>query len=427
MSAAHPDSPSDAVPASPFAYPPFRAFFVAKLGSTLAQMMMVIVVGWQVYDLARATMPVREAAFLLGLVGLAQFAPVFLLSLVVGVVADRVDRRLVARWAIALELGCALALAWLAWSGSVLLWPLFAVAILLGAARAFAAPALSALAPNLVPPTVLPTAIAWNSISWQAGAVLGPVAGGLAYDWAAPLPYALAAGLLVMSLAALLAIGPVPQARGAAASGVAQVREGLCYVRGNPVVFGAISLDLAAVILAGATAMLPIFARDILMVGPGGLGILRAAPAVGAAVVALWLTQRPMRHGVGAKMFAGVAVFSLATVVFGLSTSFWLSVGTLVVLGAADMVSVYVRASLIQLHTPDAMRGRVSSVSMLFISASNELGEFRAGTSAALFGAVEATVIGGLLALGVTALWARWFPALRQADRLDVPEEYRAR
>lgn len=418
-----PDNAPEARPGSPFAYPAYRAFFVAKLGSTLAQMMMVIVIGWQVYDLARATMPIREAAFLLGLVGLAQFLPVFLLSLVVGVVADRVDRRVVARWAIALELGCALALAWLAFAGAGLLWPLFAVAMLLGVARAFAAPSLSALAPNLVPPAVLPTAIAWNSIGWQVGAVLGPVVGGVAYDIAPPLPYAMAAALLALSLAALFAIAAVPRAAASAASGVAQVREGLRYVRGNQVVFGAISLDLAAVILAGATAMLPIFARDILDVGPGGLGWLRAAPAVGAAVVALWLTQRPMGRRVGAKMFVSVGIFSVATVVFGLSTSFWLSVGALAVLGAADMVSVYVRSTLIQLHTPDAMRGRVSSVSMLFISASNELGEFRAGTSAALFGAVEATVIGGVLALGVTALWARWFPALRDADRLDVPDE----
>jgi hypothetical protein len=196
-------------------------------------------------------------------------------------------------------------------------------------------------------------------------------------------------------------------------------------VRGNPVVLGAISLDLFAVILAGATAMLPIFARDILMVGADGLGLLRAAPAVGAAGVALWLTRRPLGDRVGRKMFWNVGLFAVATIVFGLSTSLSISVAALVVLGAADMVSVYVRSSLIQLHTPDAMRGRVSSVSMLFVSASNELGEFRAGTMAAALGAVEATVLGGLLALGVTMLWARLFPELRDADRLDVPEALR--
>jgi MFS family permease len=412
---------------SPFAYPAYRAFFVAKLGSTLAQIMMVVVIGWQVYDLARATMPVREAAFLLGLVGLAQFLPVFLLSLVVGVVADRLDRRVIARAAIALELLCAVALAALAAAGSTLIWPLFAVAVLLGVARAFAAPSLSALAPNLVPPPVLPTAIAWNSIGWQVGAVLGPVVGGLAYDVSPPLPYALAAGLFAVSLAALFLIPRVELPVGSGAKGVAAVKEGLAYVRGNRIVLGAISLDMFAVILAGATAMLPIFARDILMVGPDGLGLLRAAPAVGAGLVALWLTRFPLRSRVGQKMFLNVGLFALATVGFGLSTTLWVSLACLVVLGAADMVSVYVRSSLIQLNTPDDMRGRVSSVSLLFISASNELGEFRAGVMAAAVGAMEATVVGGLLALGVTMLWARLFPELRDADRLDVPEEILAR
>jgi MFS family permease len=411
---------------SPFAFPAFRAFFVAKLASTLAQIMMVVVIGWQVYDLARATMPVREAAFLLGLVGLAQFLPVFALSLVVGVVADRMDRRVIARWAIALELGCAVALAGLAWAGSTLLWPLFATAVLLGCARAFAAPSLSALAPNLVPPAVLPTAIAWNSIGWQTGAVLGPVAGGLAYDVAPFAPYALAALLLVAAIVALFRIPPVALPPSTGVKGVAAVREGLAYVRGNRIVFGAISLDMFAVILAGATAMLPIYARDILMVGPAELGQLRAAPAVGAAVVAFWLTRNPLGSRVGAKMFVNVGLFSLATVAFGLSTILWVSLAALVLMGAADMVSVYVRSSLIQLHTPDAMRGRVSAVSLLFISASNELGEFRAGVMAALVGPVAATVGGGLLALGVTLLWARLFPELRDADRLDVPEHLKA-
>ncbi len=412
---------------SPFAYQPFRAFFVARLGSTLAQIMMVVVIGWQVYDLARQTMSVREAAFLLGLVGLAQFLPVFLLSLLVGVIADRIDRRHIARAAIALELVCALVLTALAAAGSALLWPLFAVALLLGVARAFASPSLQALAPNLVPPTVLPTAIAWNSIGWQAGAVLGPVIGGFAYDAEPPLPHALAAALLIVSLIALFRIPAVQLPAHSVARGLDSVREGLGYVRSNQIVLGAISLDLFAVILAGATAMLPIFARDILMVGPDGLGMLRAAPALGAGIVALALTRNPLGSRVGTKMFAGVGLFALATVIFGLSTSLPISVAALVVMGGADMVSVYVRSSLIQLHTPDAMRGRVSSVSMLFISASNELGEFRAGTMAALMGPVPATVMGGLLACGVTLLWMRLFPALRDVDRLDIPDDLKRR
>lgn len=407
---------------SPFAFPAWRAFFLARLTATLAQMMMVIVIGWQVYDLARRTMPVSEAAFLLGMVGLAQFLPIVGLTLLVGQLADRFDRRLIARAAIAAELACALALLTLARLPQPPLWPLFAVAATLGAARAFAGPAMTALAPNLVPPAVLPTAIAWSSIGFQTGAVLGPLAGGLLYDRAAPLPYLAAALLLVASLSALLAIPPVPRSD----AGRASVGEGLRYVRRNPIVLGAISLDLAAVILAGATAMLPIYARDILHVGAEGLGLMRAAPAIGAALVALALTRFPLRTQVGGKLFASVGIFAVATIGFGLAPNLEVAVAALVILGAADMVSVYVRASLIQLHTPDAMRGRVSAVSLVFISASNELGEFRAGTLAALLGAVQATVLGGVLALLVTLLWARLFPALARADRLDIPDDLKA-
>ncbi|QMW22763.1 MFS transporter [Sandaracinobacteroides saxicola] len=406
-------------PASPFAFPAFRAFFAAKLASTLAQMMMVVVIGWQVYDLARASRSVPEAAFLLGMVGLAQFLPVFGLVLVVGIIADRLDRRHIARAAIALELLCAATLAGLALAGSTALWPLFAVAFVLGVARAFAAPSLSALAPNLVPPAVLPTAIAWNSIGWQVGAIGGPAAGGLLFALAPATPYLVACVLLLVALVALFLIAPVPRPAPSPLTPWQSMKEGLVYVRRNRIVLGAISLDLFAVLLGGATAMLPIYARDILMVGPDGLGLLRAAPAAGAALTALLLTQRPLKQGVGVKMFASVAIFGLATVVFGLSTLFWLSLASLVVLGAADMVSVYIRSSLIQLHTPDAMRGRVSSVSMLFVSASNELGEFESGVTAAAVGAVESVVIGGALAIVVTLLWARWFPELRNADRLD--------
>ena len=409
-------------PASPFEYQPFRAFFVARVGSTLAQVMMVVVIGWQVYDIARQTMPMREAAFLLGLIGLAQFLPVFALSLLVGLVADRVDRRYIARAAVALELACALALAAFSAAGSTQLWPLFAVAVALGVARAFASPTLSALAPNLVPPTVLPTAIAWNSMGWQAGAVIGPVMGGIAYDFGHALPYLIAAALLLLSLVSLFRIPPVQLPRSTGATGLAAVREGLDYVRSNRVVLGAISLDLFAVILAGANAMLPIYARDVLHVGPAELGWMRAAPAVGASLVAFWLTRNPLGSAVGRKMFVNVGIFAIATMSFGWSTSLPISLISLFVLGGADMVSVYVRSSLIQLHTPDSMRGRVSAVSQLFISASNELGEFRAGVVAAAIGPVAATVGGGFLALLVTILWARLFPELRDADRLDLPD-----
>jgi MFS family permease len=322
---------TEAVEGSLFAYPAWRAFFLARLCATLAQMMMVIVIGWQVYDIARQTLAVGEAAFLLGMVGLAQFLPIVGLTLLVGQLADRFDRRWIARAAIAAELGCAVALLLLARLEAPPLWPLFAVAATLGAARAFAGPSLTALAPNLVPPQVLPTAIAWSSIGFQAGAVLGPLAGGLFYDAAPPLPYLAAALLLLVSLAALFRIPAVPSM----AAGRASIGEGLRYVRSNPIVLGAISLDLAAVLLAGATAMLPIYARDILEVGANGLGLMRAAPAIGAGLVALALTRFPLRSGVGWKMFVAVGIFAVATIAFGLAPNLEVAVVSLAVLGAA--------------------------------------------------------------------------------------------
>jgi MFS family permease len=406
-------------PASPFALAPFRAFWTAKLCSTLAQLMMVVVIGWQVYDIARQTMGIRDAALLLGLVGLAQFLPVVLLTLPVGWVADRFDRRQIARAAIALEIACAAALAWLSLDARPSLPALFALAALLGVARAFAAPALTALAPNLVPPALLPRAIAWNSMGWQVGAVAGPPLGGYLYAGAPAWPYIAALALLGVALAALLAIPPVARPPRSSEPPLAQVRAGLAYVRANRIVLGAISLDLFAVILGGATALLPIYARDILMVGPEGLGHLRAAPSVGAALVAFLLARGSLGRRVGAKLLAAVAIFGGAIAVFGFSQTFWLSLGALAVAGAADMVSVYVRQSLIQIHTPDAMRGRVAAVSSLFIGASNELGELQSGLAAALVGPVAAAVAGGLGAVGVALAWSRLFPALRDADRLE--------
>jgi MFS family permease len=413
-------------PPSVFAIPNYRYFWVTKIASTVAQMMLVIVIGWMVYDIARQTMDEREAAFLLGMVGLAQFLPLFGLTLVVGYVADRIDRRYIVRAAIALELLLAGTLAVLAIHEAVTIPWLFVVAALLGVARAFASPALSALAPNLVPTQLLPTAIAWNSVGWQTGAIGGPPLGGYLYAWDPAAPFLAAAAMLCVSLVSMLRITPVARTSVEPARNPwMAVVNGLSYVRQNKVVLGAISLDLFAVLLGGATALLPVYARDILMVGPDGLGHLRAAPAFGAAVTALLLSRRPLARHVGLKMFAGVAMFGVATIVFGLSRQMWLSLAALALLGAADMVSVYVRASLIQLHTPDAMRGRVSAVSMLFISASNELGEAESGLTAAWFGPVEAVVIGGIGAILVTGIWAWRFPELRKADTFDVPDALR--
>jgi MFS family permease len=384
-------------------------------------MMLVIVIGWQVYDIARASRGVEDAAWLLGMIGLAQFLPLFGLALVVGVIADRVDRRYIARAALALEVACAAGLGSLAFVGKMDLLALFVVAVLLGVARAFVGPALAALGPNLVPRTMLPQAIALNSISWQSGAVLGPPLGAFLYAVAPHVPYAVAAVLFSGALICLIGIGPVSRPPPAAVSPWRSLMEGIAYVRQNRIVLGAISLDLFAVLLGGATAMLPVYARDVLHVGVEGLGPLRAAPAVGAVLMALWLAVRPLRRHVGPIMFISVGVFGLSTIVFGLSTSYPLSLAALVVLGAADAISVFVRGSLIQLHTPDEMRGRVSSVSGLFISASNELGEFESGVGARYLGAVPSVVAGGIGAIIVTILWARAFPVLRRADRFESP------
>jgi MFS family permease len=408
---------------APFLIANYRAFWLSRLLATMGGMMLVIVIGWQVYDLARATMPPREAAFLLGMVGLVQFLPLFTLALVVGVIADRVDRRYIARAALALELVCAGVLGVLALEDAITIPTLFVIAALLGVGRAFAGPSLSALAPNLVPREILPSAIALNSISWQSGSVIGPPLGAFLYAVSPATAYIAGAGMFGGGLFMLFMITRVPLPARSTLSPWRSLVEGLGYVRNNRIVLGAISLDLFAVLLGGATAMLPVYARDILHVGVEGLGPLRAAPALGAALTALLLAFRPLTRNVGPVMFLCVGLFGVATIVFGLSTSMIVSLGALVVLGAADMISVYVRTSLIQLHTPDAMRGRVSAVSGLFISASNELGEFESGVTAAWLGPVEAVVAGGVGAVIVTGLWAWGFPELRLADRFVAPED----
>jgi MFS family permease len=406
----------------------FRYFWLARLATTVAQMAMVIVIGWQVYDIARHTMGLKEAALRLGIIGLVQFVPLFLLTLVTGWTADRVDRRWIARAAVALELACALALAWFSWRRTMTLEILYIVAALLGVARAFAGPALGALAPNLVPREILPRAIALSSIAWQTGAILGPALGGYLYAYAPFAPYAASAALFAIAFISLLAIRQINRTGLAPGPNPwAQMVEGLRYVRRNRLVLGAISLDLFAVLLGGATAMLPVFARDVLHAGSEGLGHLRAAPAVGATLTAAFFSARPLKHNVGVKMLVAVAVFGLATIVFGFSRSMPLSLFCLALLGAADMFSVYVRQSLIQLYTPDEMRGRVGAVSSLFISASNELGEAESGFLGALIGPVTAVIVGGVGAIAVVFLWSWWFPELRLAKSFDEPDLRRSR
>lgn len=405
----------------PFRIANFRYYWTARLAAMLAQSAMLLIIGWQVYNIARdGGMSPAAAAAQLGFVGLIQFVPLFVLTPVTGWTADRIDRRYVARATVALQILGAGVLAGFTWADAMTIPVLFVVAGLLGVARAFGGPALGALAPNLVPKEILPNAIALSSIAWQAGMIAGPAVGGYAYAWTPHAAYLASAGLFAVSLLCLFLISPVPRPEvDRMRHPLRQMIDGLSYVRTNRLVLGAITLDLFAVFLAGATALLPVYARDILEVGPEGLAQLGAAPAVGAALTALFFSFRPLRTEVGMKMLAAVIVFGIATIVFGLSTSMPLSLAALFVVGSADMFSVYVRQSLIQLWTPDPMRGRVGAVSQLTISASNELGEAESGFLAALIGPVAAVVAGGVGAIAVTLLYLRWFPELRRARSFD--------
>lgn len=406
----------------PFRIPAFRAYWAARFTTTIAQNAMIIVIGWQTYTIARTMMSPSAAAAQLGLIGLLQFLPLFLTTPITGWVADRFDRRWIARMTVTLQLGCATVLAVATYQGWITLPVLFAVAVALGLGRAFAGPALGALAPNLVPRDVLPTAIALSSISWQVGTIIGPALGAQAYaitPWGA---YALAVSLFAVAFTCLMMIGPVQRTAVAArAHPIRQILDGLAYVWGNKLVLGAITLDLFAVFLAGTSALLPIYAHDILRVGPEGLALLGAAPAVGASIVAITFSFRPIKTDVGPKMLGAVLVYGVATVIFGISTLMWISVLALAIAGAADMFSVYIRQSLIQLYTPDDKRGRVGAVSQLTISASNEFGEAESGFLAAAVGPVGAVVVGGAGAIVVTLLWTYLFPSIRNARSFEPP------
>jgi MFS family permease len=404
----------------PLTIPNFRAYFVSRLFATIAISAQAIIIGWQVYGLARETMDIKASAFLLGMIGLAQFVPLFLLTPVVGLVADTFDRRWIVRATTALLIINAAMLGALTWSGNLTLPFLFSAAVFIGIARAFSGPAFSALAPNLVPRESLPTAIAVSSIAWQVGTIAGPSVGGVLYAIHPDVAYATISGMLLAALIAIFVIGRVPQPPVQKdRRPIHRVIDGFTYVRNNRLVLAAITLDLFVVLLAGTTALLPVFARDILHVGASGFGLLAAGMGIGASAGSLWFSIRPMKTNVGVKMLGAVIVFAAAILTFGLSRWFWLSLTALIVAGAADMVSVYVRQSLIQLHTPDEMRGRVGAVSALTISASNELGEAETGLMAALLGPVGAVVFGGLAAIGITVAWSRLFPELRLAKTFE--------
>lgn len=372
-----------------------------------------VAVGWQLYD-------ITGDALTLGLAGLAQFVPMFALTLYAGDLADRFERRLLLTASYAVEAICAVLFIVLTLSGVTETWPYFATLVLFGSARAFSAPASQSFLPQIVPAEDLPRAISVGSTVFQVAVISGPALGGAALIGGPAVAYGICIVLFVLGGSLVYAIDVVvrPPAE-TTGSLFERVAKGIVYVRRRREILGAISLDLFAVLLGGAVALLPVFAKDVLHVGSFGLGVLRSGMAVGAAVMSVWLTIYPLKRYAGLKMFGCVGVFGLAVIVFGLSENFYLSLAALIVMGATDMVSVNVRHSLTQLATPDHMRGRVSAVSMLFIGASNELGEFESGLTAFWWGAVRAVVVGGVGTLAVTGLWAYWFPELRRIDRLS--------
>src|SRR5918995_3390815 len=394
-----------------FRHPDIRRYLVARFATATATQVQTVAVGWQVFT-------TTGDPFDLGLVALSQFLPFILLILPAGHVADRYDRRRIQLLTYVLLAACAALLLALALSGVDDLAPVYAVMVLFGIARAFNQPTGQALLPNIAPEGTFPQAVSMNSSLLQVATIAGPALGGALVIPGVEVAYAVSLGMLAIGLVLVVGLrgGGRADAPREPISWAALV-SGISFVRSRPVVLGSISLDLFAVLFGGATALLPIYAGEILDVGPVGLGVMRAAPAVGAAVLAAAMTIRPLRTHVGRWMFGGVAAFGVATIVFGVSTVFAVSLVALVVMGAADMVSVFIRHLLVQLETPDEIRGRVSAVNAVFIGASNELGEFESGLTAAWWGVVPAVVVGGAATIAVAALWARLFPVLWRLDR----------
>jgi MFS family permease len=404
-----------------FRHQAYRRFWLGRVLSVFAIQIQTTAMGWQIYESARAHgQSVQEGAFLLGGLGLAQFLPLLFLSLIGGQAADRFNRKRILMFCLAGKALIAAALIFTAnWPNETLVPVMFIAAATAGAINAFLPAANSSLMPMLVPREELPQAIAWGSLGFQASIVIGPSVGGLLLVGGPASAY-WATLLLFAGAAILLALTETPAHQPSAETrSVGMILEGLRFVRDNKIVLGAISLDLIVVLLAGAVALLPVFARDILHEGPEHLGLLRSATGAGAVVVALCLAAAPIRTQVGRWMFGSTILFGLATIAFGLSVNIWTSIAALAVAGGADMISVYVRQSLIQLATPDAMRGRVSAVSFVFISASNELGDFEAGVMARIFGPAAAVAIGGVAAVSASLAWMRLFPQLAKADGFE--------
>lgn len=395
-----------------FHYPRFVKHLAALAAHGFAAQIMVVAVGWQVYDITKDPWD-------LGLIGLSQFLPALLLVLVTGLVADRFNRRLILALCLCLELVVALGLVAFTLSKPTDVTPVFGLLVLLGVARAFFNPASDALSPNLLSREAIPHGISLNSMNWQVTTIIGPVLGGLLYGIGGPVAYGVAAALLALAVVAVLWIGTVAQDNHVEETSISTLLAGFKFIKSEPIVLGAISLDLFAVLLGGATALMPVYARDILQVDELGLGLLRSAPGVGAMLMALWLARYGIKDHAGKILFICVAIFGVATVVFGVSTWLPMSLMALVLMGAMDMISVYVRETLMQLRTPDEVRGRVNAVNRVFIGASNELGEFRAGSVAALLSAKTAVVMGGAGTVVIAGLWSWMFPSLRTARRLE--------
>ena len=415
------EPPPDPQPSTnPFRLRDFRLVWFARTAAVLAIQIQGATLLWQVYVEARKTHSVKEAALYLAFVGLMQFLPLLALTLPAGVAADRHERKLVMALCIAGEALCAALFLALSLQGDPPLWALLAIAGLFGASRAYLAPASQAMLPMLVPRVALPRAIVTSSLAFLLGSIAGPALAGPIIDRASVgAAYGVALGLFLAAGVLVLMIRTNTRPEVQPGSRWELMKEGMAYVWNNKIVFGTISLDLVAVLLAGATLLVPIFAYDLLKVGAEGYGLMRSAFGLGALAVTLVLWRWTITSKAGLWMFGSVAVFGVATVVFGLSTMLWLSRAALFVAGAADMISVNIRQTLVQIVTPDHMRGRVSSVSMLLIGASNELGEFESGVAARILGPVGAAVFGGVGAVVSTALWAWWFPQLRKADKLD--------
>ncbi len=401
-----------------FRYPAFLRFQLARFCIVVATEMQAVAVGWQVYEITKRPLD-------LGLVGLAQFLPGIVLFLVSGHAADRFNRR---NLLITCDVGFAICFALLlvlSLRGVVSIFAVFAVLVLLGVVRSFNGPVSRAMLPHLVPPEHFAGSVAWASSIFTAATILGPILGGLIYALArGPIAvYSCSLTAAGVAIALTLTIPSQEKPRAKPEANLSNVFEGFRYIWREKLILGAISLDLFAVLLGGAVALLPVYAKEILNAGPWALGILRSAPGVGAGMMAIAIAHRPLKNRAGATMLWCVAGFGLFTVIFGLSRSFAISLGALFLVGAADMVSVIVRATLIQVSTPDEMRGRVNAVDMIFIGASNELGQFESGITAQWFGAAPAVILGGIGAIVVTGLWAWMFPQLRKVNQLTMPKE----